>query len=88
MRALHGKSSLAQVLGTEVELNATLSPQTPPAELWEAWRMAQAGSELALQTWYAASHGQKARTYAAYTASLEREGRAADALAETRVPGA
>ena len=50
--------------------------------------MAQAGSELALHTWYAASYGQKAQTYAAYAAALAREGLAADALAEARVRGA
>jgi hypothetical protein len=82
MPARHVTNGLAQVPGNEAGLDATVSPQTPPAELWEAWRMAQAGSELALNTWYAASKGQRARAYAAYTAALDLEGRAAEALAQ------
>jgi hypothetical protein len=51
-------------------------------ELWESWRVAQAESELALNTWYAAPKGRKARAHAAYAAALERESQAADVLAE------
>jgi hypothetical protein len=85
MPTRHVTDGLAQVPGSEAELNAALSPQTQPAELWEAWRMAQAGSELALNTWYAASKGQKARAYAAYTTALDLEGQAAEALAQAGV---
>ena len=40
-------------------------------DLWETWRLAQARSELALNTWYAAPRSEKARAYATYTAALE-----------------
>jgi hypothetical protein len=79
MRARHG---------TNREVSATLSPQKRIAQLWETWRMAQARSELALNTWYAASKGDKARTYATYTAALEREGLVADLLAQAAGDGA
>jgi len=58
------------------------------ADLWETWRMAQARSELALNTWYAAPRSEKARAYATYTAALEREALVADLLAHAAVDGA
>jgi hypothetical protein len=82
MPARQSTNGLARVLNSETGLEATVSDQTRPAELWEAWRMAQAWSELALNTWYAASKGQKARAYAAYTAALDLEGQAAGSLAQ------
>ena len=54
----------------------------PPAELWNAWRLAEIESGFALDKWYSASSGEKARAYAAYTTALEREARAADLLAQ------
>jgi hypothetical protein len=88
MPARHGTDGLVHEPRSEVEIDTSLSPKTPVAELWEAWRMAEAGSELALNAWYAASKGQKARTHAAYTAALEREAKAASALARAGVGGA
>jgi len=82
MPARHATNGLARVPNSETGLEATVSNRTRPAELWEAWRLAQAGSELALNSWYAASKGQKARAYAAYTAALDLEGQAAEALAQ------
>jgi hypothetical protein len=57
-------------------------------DLWETWRMAQARSELALNTWYAAPRSEKARAYATYTAALEREALVADLLAHAALDGA
>ena len=74
--------------GTKGEGGGGLTPQTRMAQLWDAWRMAQARSELALNTWYAAAKGEKARTYATYAAALEREGVVADLLAEASLDGA
>ena len=88
MPAHQRTNGVANKASSEVEINASLSPRTPPAELWEAWRLAQAFSELALNTWYAASHGEKARTHAAYTDALAREGHAAEALAAAALDGA
>jgi hypothetical protein len=51
--------------------------------LWEAWRLAELESGFALDAWYSASKGGKARAYAAYTAALELEALAADALAQS-----
>jgi hypothetical protein len=56
--------------------------ESPPAELWDAWRLAEIESGFALNKWYSASNGDKARAYAAYTAALEREALAADLLAQ------
>ena len=73
---------------TNGELKATLNPKKRTAQLWETWRLAQARSELALNTWYAAPRSDKARTYATYAAALEREALMADLLAEAAVDGA
>lgn len=73
---------------TNAETSGTLRPQTRTADLWETWRMAQARSELALNTWYAAPRSDKARAYATYAAALEREALVADLLAQASVDGA
>jgi hypothetical protein len=49
--------------------------------LKEAWRLAERESGFALDAWYSASKGGKARAYAAYAAALELEALAADVLA-------
>jgi hypothetical protein len=88
MSAGHGTKGLVHKPRSKLELDTSLSRNAPMAELWDAWRMAEAGSELALSAWYAASKAQKARTHAAYAAALEREAQAADALARAGVDGA
>jgi hypothetical protein len=55
--------------------------EAPAAELWEAWRLAELESGLALDAWYEASTGGKARAYAAYATALELEALAAELLA-------
>jgi hypothetical protein len=50
-------------------------------DLWEAWRLAERESELALEAWNQASKGGKARAYADYTTALELEALAAEMLA-------
>ena len=55
--------------------------EAPTAELWDAWRLAERESGLALDAWYQASKGGKDRAYAAYMTALEVEALAADVLA-------
>jgi hypothetical protein len=57
-------------------------------DLWEAWRLAQFETGLALDAWYEASKGSKARAFATYNAALDAEAFAAELLAISleRVP--
>jgi hypothetical protein len=50
-------------------------------EFWDAWVFAEVESELALATWYQAADEGKADAFAAYSAALDREERAAQMLA-------
>ena len=70
--------------------NESNSAAQPPSQvdeaawidLWDVWRLAELEAGFALDAWYEASKGDKARAFAVYTAALEREAQAADALAE------
>jgi len=55
-------------------------------EFWDAWVFAEVEAELALATWYQAPDEAKADSFAAYTAALDREERAAQMLA-LQLPG-
>jgi hypothetical protein len=48
----------------------------------DAWTFAAVESALALETWRTARDAEKADTYGAYVASLDREEQAATVLAE------
>jgi hypothetical protein len=51
-------------------------------DLWDAWLLAEADASLALRAWSDASGADKARSYAAYLAALDREERAGQVLAD------
>jgi hypothetical protein len=57
---------------------SAISPRA--IEFWDAWVFAEVESELALATWYQAPNDGKADAFAAYTAALDREERAAQML--------
>jgi hypothetical protein len=86
MGARRRRNALAPVPITAPQLDGKTTPNAPLAELWEAWRKAQARTEAALNEWYAASKGSKAVTHAAYVAALDREELAAAALARAGFP--
>jgi hypothetical protein len=65
----------------EARFESSPFPSASLAELWEEWRQAEDESGSALDAWYRASKGGKARAYAAYQVALELEALAADALA-------
>jgi hypothetical protein len=52
-----------------------------PIDLWDAWLFAEAEASLALSAWFAAVTDDKAMTHCAYRVALDREERAARALA-------
>ena len=56
--------------------------KVPKIELWDAWVFAEVDSALALRRWFDAPEEDKAVAFAAYGASVDREERAALALAE------
>jgi hypothetical protein len=68
----------------------TLTTQAPPKvraqartmEFWDAWAFAAVESGLALEAWMSAPQDEKELGYFAYLASLDREEKAASALAE------
>jgi hypothetical protein len=51
-----------------------------PAVLFDAWLFAEADATLALAAWRSAASDDKAATYAAYRAALDREAQAARVL--------
>jgi hypothetical protein len=50
-------------------------------DLWDAWAFAEIDSGLALDAWQTAAPADQAAAHAAYCAALDREERAAAALA-------
>ena len=72
------------------EPERTLTTEAPPVprarartmEFWDAWAFAAVESGLALEAWMSASQEEKELGYYAYLASLDREEKAATALAE------
>ena len=81
MGARRRRQTLARVPITAAQLDGEAAASVALADLWEAWRKAQARTEAALNAWYAASKGRKAVTHAAYVAALDREELAANVLA-------
>jgi hypothetical protein len=55
-------------------------PEGPTIELWDAWAFAEVDSEFALRRWWEANDAERADAFVAYTAALEREAQAANAL--------
>jgi hypothetical protein len=49
--------------------------------LWDAWALAEVQSQLALNAWRNTARHLKGEAFAAYSAALEREEQAANALA-------
>jgi hypothetical protein len=70
-------------------LAARLSWAPPrPEVLWDAWAFAAVEAELALDAWLKAAQSLKEATFAAYREALDREERAAAALAARLAPNA
>jgi hypothetical protein len=80
MHDLRNRSLFSQT-SNEAGLESSPFPTASAAELWEEWRQAEDESRSALDAWYRASKGDKARAHAAYQVALELEALAADALA-------
>jgi hypothetical protein len=57
-----------------------------PDKLWDAWTLAAFHAQVALERWYAAPSGRKSDAFATYHAALDREERAAVALASSLAP--
>ena len=55
-------------------------------DLWDAWAFAEIDSGLALDAWQTAAPEDQAAAHAAYRAALDREERAAAALAAGASP--
>jgi hypothetical protein len=69
---------------------APVKPRTSARamEFWDAWAFAAVESGLALEAWFSASHEEKEFGYFTYLACLDREEKAASALAERVDPDA
>jgi hypothetical protein len=76
----------ASTLSTDAPTKLRTGART--MEFWDAWAFAAVESGLALEAWMSASHEEKELGYFAYLASLDREEKAAAALAERVDPAA
>jgi hypothetical protein len=64
-----------------LDLRGALRPRSATAPLWDEWRLAQVEAELALFAWRDAPAGEQTHAHRVYAAALDREERAARALA-------
>lgn len=64
----------------------SLTRSSRPEQLWDAWALAAVEAELALDAWKKAAHGLKEAAFATYRAALDREEKAATALASRVAP--
>jgi hypothetical protein len=64
-----------------IPIAAPITRRIRPAQLFDAWLVAETEATLALSAWKLASRRCKREAYAAYVAALDREGLAADVLA-------
>jgi hypothetical protein len=68
-------------IGCVIPIATPTTRRDRPAELFDAWLVAEMEATLALSAWKLASRRCKRGAYAAYVAALNREGLAADMLA-------
>jgi hypothetical protein len=74
------------VIAYEPLLHGARGPYPHAQDLWDAWCFAAMEAEMALRGWLQSAQALKSSAFATYRAALDREERAATALAVRIAP--